>query len=85
VHNAINPAVMDGVCGHLDELRTDPDLRAVFLRSTGPTFCAGGDLKHMRSTAHFSFEENEQDAMRLSAVFDTINYFPRYGLHASPI
>ena len=37
----------------------------------------GGDLKHMRSTADFTFEENEADAMRLSAVFDTINYFPK--------
>ena len=37
----------------------------------------GGDLKHMRSTADYTFEENKADAMRLSAVFDTINYFPK--------
>jgi len=77
VHNALNPAMMDAVVSELDSLKDDANLRAVFIRGAGKTFCAGGDLKHMRSTGDFTFEENEADAMRLSAVFDTINYFPR--------
>ena len=40
VHNAINPAVMDGVTSYLNDIRDDKDLRAVFLRGAGPTFCA---------------------------------------------
>ena len=39
-HNALSPAVIDGLVSHLHELKAEPDLRALFVRSAGPTFCA---------------------------------------------
>jgi len=76
-HNALSPGVIDSVVYLLQELKEQQDLRALFVRSAGPTFCAGGDLKHFRSTAQFSKEENVKDALRLSEVFDQLYNFPR--------
>ena len=76
-HNALSPAVMDGIVQGLGGLAAEPELRAVFVRSEGPTFCAGGDLKHMRATADYAFEENVREAMVLSGVFDALRSFPR--------
>ena len=78
VHNALSPSVMEGLNYRFDELEKDKDnLRAVFVRATGKTFCAGGDLKHMRSTGNFSYEQNKAEAMNLSGVFARIRNFPR--------
>ena len=51
VHNALSPGVMDGLESALNLLEEDKKVRAVFLKAEGKTFCAGGDLKHMKSTA----------------------------------
>jgi methylglutaconyl-CoA hydratase len=76
-HNALSPDTMDGIVGALNTLGDSTDLRGVFLKANGKSFCAGGDLKHMRATADFTADENRADAMRLSGVFDAINNFPR--------
>ena len=55
----------------------DSDLRALFLRAEGKTFCAGGDLKHMRSTGDYTHEENEAEALVLSGLFEEVRSFPR--------
>eukprot|EP00035_Acanthoeca_spectabilis_P007559 m.138164 g.138164 ORF g.138164 m.138164 type:complete len:296 (+) comp13996_c1_seq1:305-1192(+) len=77
IHNALSPDTMDGIVTAFRELEGNSDLRAVFLKAEGKSFCAGGDLKHMRATADFTFEENCADAMRLSGVFDSIYNFPQ--------
>lgn len=81
VHNALSPSVIKGIKHHFDELEKECDgakgLRAVFVRAAGKTFCAGGDLKHMRETGNFSFEQNKAEAMELSGVFARIRDFPR--------
>lgn len=76
-HNALSPDMMDGIVTELKTLAQNSDLRAVFLKAEGKSFCAGGDLKHMRATADFTFEQNEADAMKLSGVFDALYAFPR--------
>jgi len=76
-HNALSPAMMDSIVGAFRDLEGLPDLRAVFLKANGKSFCAGGDLKHMLATSDFTHAENQADAMRLSGVFDTVNNFPR--------
>lgn len=77
VHNALSPSVMTGIEDSLLELRDDPNVRAVFLKAAGSTFCAGGDLKHMKSTANWTYEQNKDEAFRLSGVFNSIRNFPR--------
>ena len=77
VHNALSPSVMTGIEDSLLSLRDDTKVRAVFLKAAGATFCAGGDLKHMKSTANWSYEQNKAEAFRLSGVFNAIRNFPR--------
>eukprot|EP00939_MAST-03C_sp_MAST-3C-sp1_P001225 g1225.t1 len=81
VHNALSPSVIEGLHEHFDALQKDcggpKGLRAVFVRAAGKTFCAGGDLKHMRETGNFDFEQNKAEAMQLSGVFARIRDFPR--------
>lgn len=76
-HNCLSPETMDALVAELACLGSKDEVRAVFLKAEGESFCAGGDLKHMRATGDFSFEENEADAMRLSGVFDALYSFPR--------
>lgn len=76
-HNALSPDTMESIVSSLKDLEGNEDLRAVFLKAEGASFCAGGDLKHMRATADFTFEENEADAMKLSGVFHSIYAFPK--------
>ncbi|CAE7632129.1 AKT6-1 [Symbiodinium microadriaticum] len=77
VHNALSPSVMTGIEDSLLTLRDDYKVRAVFLKASGATFCAGGDLKHMKSTANWTYEQNKAEAFRLSGVFNAIRNFPR--------
>jgi len=81
VHNALSPGVIEGLSSHLDALKEDCDcrdgLRAVFVRATGKTFCAGGDLKHMLASGNNDYDQNKKEAMELSDVFAQIRNFPR--------
>lgn len=47
VHNCLSPSVMEGLNEALNDLKGigNDELRAVFLKAEGQTFCAGGDLK----------------------------------------
>jgi methylglutaconyl-CoA hydratase len=78
VHNAFNASV-------IAELRTTfaalaregpTDLRAVVLAGDGPSFCAGADLDWMRAAITLDVEGNEQDAMAMAEMFETIDTCP---------
>lgn len=47
--NALNMDLMEAMLDALEDIGTDPDVRAVVLRAEGPAFCAGHDLKEMRA------------------------------------
>jgi methylglutaconyl-CoA hydratase len=51
-------------------------LRAVVLAGDGPTFCAGADLAWMRAASQLDVEANEQDAMAMAELFETIDTCP---------
>jgi methylglutaconyl-CoA hydratase len=51
-------------------------LRAVVLAGEGPSFCAGADVTWMRASAKLEREANEQDAMSMARMFDTIDRCP---------
>jgi enoyl-CoA hydratase/carnithine racemase len=47
--NALCEALIDALQAALDELAADPDVRVVVIGAEGRAFCAGHDLKQMRS------------------------------------
>src|SRR3954451_22781108 len=78
VHNAFNATL-------IAELRTTfaalarqgpTELRAVVLAGAGPSFCAGADIDWMRAAMALDVEGNEQDAMAMADMFETIDTCP---------
>ena len=47
--NAISPDVVEGLDRGLDAAESDASIRSVVLAAEGPIFCAGADLKHVRT------------------------------------
>ncbi len=43
-HNALDAALIDGLCDYFQRAAGDDELRVVVLRGAGPSFCAGLDL-----------------------------------------
>lgn len=52
------------------------ELRAVVLAGDGPTFCAGADIDWMRAAMALDVEGNEQDAMAMADMFETLDTCP---------
>ena len=78
VHNAFDASL-------IAELRTTfaglaregpTDLRAVVLAGDGSSFCAGADVSWMRAAMTLDVEGNEQDAMAMADMFETIDTCP---------
>ncbi len=78
VHNAFDAST-------IAELRTTfaalsreapTDLRVVVLAGDGPSFCAGADIAWMRAAMQLDVEGNEQDAMAMADMFETIDSCP---------
>lgn len=70
----VRNALSDHLIGALTKALKDlPETtRAVVLQGEGTSFCAGGDLEWMRRAAEYTEEQNEQDALRLAELFETI-------------
>jgi len=49
--NAITPDIIAGISSALDRAENDPEIQAIVLTGTGRAFCAGADLKFVRSTS----------------------------------
>ena len=50
--------------------------RVVVLAGAGKAFCAGADLQWMSKMVGYSREENERDAMAMSAMFNALDTLP---------
>src|SRR5436305_8240163 len=76
VHNAFNQQLIQDLITAFTDLVTATQLHAVVLTGDGPSFSAGADLNMMRESAVLTHEQNQNDALRLAELFDTINNFP---------
>jgi methylglutaconyl-CoA hydratase len=75
--NALNAALIEELTHCFEEISDDEGIRAVVLAGEGRSFCAGADIGYMRETAHFSYEENLEDARRLAMMYWTIDECPK--------
>ena len=77
-HNAFDASVIAELAAAFAALaREDATaLRAVVLAGEGPTFCAGADIAWMRAAMRLDVEGNEQDAMAMADMFETIDTCP---------
>jgi methylglutaconyl-CoA hydratase len=78
VHNAFDAGLIADLRTAFATLaREDPmQLRAVVLAGDGPSFCAGADLGWMRAAMALDTEGNEQDAMAMADMFETVDTCP---------
>lgn len=75
-HNAFNAQLISDLKAAFTDLQPDERLHGVILTGEGKSFSAGADLNVMQGAIHFTQEQNLNDALQLSALFDTINRFP---------
>jgi methylglutaconyl-CoA hydratase len=78
VHNAFDAALIADLRTTFAALAREAPthLRAVVLAGDGPSFCAGADLGWMRAAMSLGVEGNEQDAMAMADMFETIDTCP---------
>ncbi len=78
VHNAFDAALIGELRAAFSSLaREGPtELRVVVLRGDGPSFCAGADIAWMQAAAALDVEGNEQDAMAMADMFETVDTCP---------
>jgi methylglutaconyl-CoA hydratase len=77
-HNAFDASLISDLRSTFAALERDSatDLRAVVLAGEGQTFCAGADIDWMRAAMALDVEGNEQDAMAMADMFETIDTCP---------
>ena len=78
VHNAFDASLIAELRAAFAGLAREPatELRAVVLAGDGPSFCAGADLAWMRAAMSLDTEGNEQDAMAMADMLETIDTCP---------
>ncbi len=78
VHNAFDASLIAELAATFAALaREEPaTLRAVVLSGDGASFCAGADIAWMRAAMELDVEGNEQDAMAMAEMFETIDTCP---------
>jgi enoyl-CoA hydratase/carnithine racemase len=57
-YNALSEQMLQALQQNLDALAVDEDVRCVVIAAAGKAFCAGHDLKQMRSNPHQGYYEN---------------------------
>jgi methylglutaconyl-CoA hydratase len=76
VHNAFNTQLVKELQAAFKELQSDERLHAVVLTGAGASFSAGADIRMMQQAATFTHEQNQNDALQMAALFESINNFP---------
>ena len=76
-HHAMDARMIAEMTEAAHGLGADADVRAVVLASTGPSFCAGGDLEWMRAQQRADRAGKIAEARRLSAMLAALNALPK--------
>jgi len=77
IHNAFNSLMIEELTTAFKLLENDEEVRVIVLTGKGKSFSAGADVNYMRESKEFTYEENEDDALRLEELFYTIYKAPK--------
>ncbi len=77
IRNAFNEKMIDELSRVFCNEAMDASVRAVVLKGNGAVFCAGGDLNWMRKSIELTLDENLEDTLTLTRMFETMNEFPK--------
>jgi methylglutaconyl-CoA hydratase len=77
VRNAINADLIAAIHDCFTTLAADDTVRVIVLTGAGAVFSAGADVRWMQEAAHFTAEENAQDARALAATLATVDRCPK--------
>lgn len=77
VRNAFDPSMIEEITLGFRKIAKNTEYRGVILRGNGKVFCAGADLQWMESMVRYTFAENEKDAQKLFAMFESIAECPQ--------
>ncbi|MFN2428227.1 MAG: enoyl-CoA hydratase-related protein [Candidatus Binatia bacterium] len=72
VRNALSGELMEAVGNAVQAFEADPLVRALVVAGAGPAFCAGADLRSMRTSRESSDDANRADARRMGGLFHRI-------------
>lgn len=76
-HNAFNAELIGSLHEALVRLEHDPAVRIAVLTGAGTSFCAGGDLEHMRQMAISGEMENFGDALSVTRCLRKLDEFAK--------
>ena len=77
VRNAFNAELIADISHTFVDLGQRADVRCIVLAANGLAFCAGADLRWMRSMADYTHVQNLADAAQLAAMMRTIYECPK--------
>ncbi|MHA1976875.1 MAG: enoyl-CoA hydratase-related protein [Candidatus Hodarchaeales archaeon] len=72
VHNAFNPQMISELTLEFVKQNNNSKVQVIVLTGDGKSFSAGADLVYMEASKDFTLEENQQDAVKLEKLFNTI-------------
>src|SRR5688572_24387199 len=75
VHNAFNDELITEAIDLFSSIDTNA-VRAIVLKGSGKTFCAGADLNWMSRMVAYSRDENVRDSAKLAKMFALMNECP---------
>jgi methylglutaconyl-CoA hydratase len=76
--NAFDETVIAAFRDIFETLSASDTVRVVFLKATGPSFCAGGDIEWMRRQGRQSQADNITDAEAMAEMFRALHNLPQH-------
>ncbi|MFT3729744.1 MAG: enoyl-CoA hydratase-related protein [Terricaulis sp.] len=76
-HNAFDEEVIAKLADTFETLKGADNVRIVFVRGNGPSFCAGADIEWMKRSAQLTDVDNETDALALARMLKHLHDLPQ--------
>ncbi len=76
VHNAFNEQMIFELKHYFESTIDDKNTRLIILIGRGKSFCAGADIKWLKSVVKYSFDKNYEESLQLSKCLNAIYNCP---------